>query len=156
MQCKCMRSILQEEIYTCLSCSSYCCHYCTVPEFSSYQCRSCKRVSDSISKSSKCSFCFACPYCQNVLSLSKDPRSKNWIYLCQFCYWNTKEINMKEERAEILQDNLFKLASLREAEQRIYAQAYNFFKDNNQKVETENQSYKYTHTKRPSIRGSID
>lgn len=114
IECKCKRLILQEEIYTCVNCSSYCCHYCTVPQFSSNQCRSCKRIYQNNIKSSKCTFCFSCPYCQNVLTLARDPKSKCWIYLCQFCYWNTKEINMKEERAEILQDNLFKLSSLRD------------------------------------------
>lgn len=99
MVCPCTRAILQEETFTCLNCSTYSCHYCTVPEFSSYQCRSCKRMSDSSTKNSKCAFCFSCPYCHSVLTLTKDPKTRYWIYLCQFCYWNTKEINMKEERA---------------------------------------------------------
>lgn len=35
---------------------------------------------------------------------------------------------MKEERAEILQDNLFKLSNLREGENKIYNTALTFFK----------------------------
>lgn len=89
---------------------------------------------ESTIKNSKCTFCFACPYCQNVLTLSRDPKSKYWIYYCQFCYWNTKEINMKEERAEILQDNLFKLSSLRDTENRIYNTAFTFFKETNNSI----------------------
>jgi hypothetical protein len=38
---------------------------------------------------------------------------------------------MKEERPEILQDNLFKLASLRDGENRIYNTALTLFKETN-------------------------
>lgn len=63
---------------------------------------------------------------------------------------------MKEERAEILQDNLFKLSSLRDTENRIYNTAFTFFKETNNSIQTENQSFKYTHNKRPSIRSSME
>ena len=111
---------------------------------------------ESTLKNNKCTFCFSCPFCHNVLTLSRDPRSKCWIYLCQFCYWNTKEINMKEERAEILQDNLFKLSNLREGENRIYTTAYTFFKESNIAIDMEHQFMRYTHTRRPSMRASIE
>lgn len=38
---------------------------------------------------------------------------------------------MKEERAEILQDNLFKLSSLRDYENKIYNTAQSYFKETN-------------------------
>lgn len=41
---------------------------------------------------------------------------------------------MKEERAEILQDNLFKLSSLRDTENRIYNTAFTFFKETNNSI----------------------
>jgi hypothetical protein len=113
-------------------------------------------MSESSIKNNKCPFCFSCPYCHSVMTLSKDPKSRCWIYLCQFCYWNTKEINMKDERAEILQDNLFKLSSLREYEHKIYNTAQSYFKETNISIEMENQAYKYTYNKRPAIRSSLE
>lgn len=29
--CRCSRVTLQEEVFTCLACQEYCCHYCTSP-----------------------------------------------------------------------------------------------------------------------------
>ena len=156
MECKCRRVMLQEEIYTCLSCASYCCHYCTVPELSSYQCRGCKRMYETNIKNNRCTFCFSCPFCENILSLTRDPRSKCWIYLCQFCYWNSKEINMKEDRPEILQENLTKLRALKDSETRLYSTAYTYFKESCIALDMENQFLRYTHTRRPSIRASIE
>jgi hypothetical protein len=63
---------------------------------------------------------------------------------------------MKEERAEVLQDNLFKLTGLREYENRIYNVSQSFFKENNIAIEMENQTYKYTNNRRASIRSSME
>jgi hypothetical protein len=48
------------------------------------------------------------------------------------------------------------LVNLREGENRIYNTALTFFKETNISVEMENQSFKYTHNKRPSIRSSME
>ncbi len=63
---------------------------------------------------------------------------------------------MIAERAEILQDNLVKLSSLRDCENKIYSTCQAFFKETNIAIEMENQSYRYTFNKRPSIRSWLE
>lgn len=70
IRCKCLRDLIQEEIYTCISCAGYCCHYCTIPDIIFFQCRNCRAAIES-TKANKCKMCFACPYCSNVLVMSR-------------------------------------------------------------------------------------
>lgn len=54
-----------------MSCVAYSCHFCTIPETTSLQCRNCKATTDNFYGAAKCKVCFSCPYCSNVLVPSK-------------------------------------------------------------------------------------
>lgn len=111
-------------------------------------------------KNNKCTSCFACPYCQNILALTEDPKTKLKILLCQFCYWNSKEINMKEEKFEVLLENVSKLSNkLREQDLKIYSLAHALFKESNLSLEAESKAISHhvtPHKKNPSSKNYVE
>lgn len=50
--------------------------------------------------------------------------------LCQFCYWNTREINVAEDKTDDLFQTLNKLsATIKESESKIYNASQGYFKE---------------------------
>lgn len=78
IRCKCQRDLIQEEIYTCITCTGYCCHYCTIPDIIFFQCRNCNVVNEP-NRTNKCKMCFSCPYCSNVLTIAKSQDKYRFI-----------------------------------------------------------------------------
>lgn len=58
-----------------------------------------------------------------------------FILFCQFCYWSSREVSIKEQSSEALLESINKQSmNLKESENKIYNFAWTFFKESNMAI----------------------
>ena len=81
------------------SCKKQRCKYCVRIDIESLYCKSCLEpmpLVESLSYNNRCTRCYECPCCYNVVSImiSHIKEESKYYFSCQFCFWNSFKIGM--------------------------------------------------------------